>query len=449
MPEVLELGIGALRRAIEAGETDPVSVARACLERIDELAHLNAWVEVRPEALDEAPAARGALAGVPVAVKDVFVDGGRAPTCGSRVRATWLSGTASVVRRLREAGAIVVGYANLHEWAIGMSSAVTATGPVVNPWDETLVPGGSSGGSAVALAAGMVPAAVGSDAGGSIRCPSACCGVTGLKPTWDRVPTKGFAGDGGTIDHVGPMARSVADVTLLFGVMAGEEIALDEVSGLRVGIPRSFFFDDLDPELGAAVEGAIEVVRGLVAEVREVELPSAPLASFAVPGLLLPLFARRLDGILARDPDMFQPPTARLLELGSDMSEEDLIQAGHVKAEVEADWERVFAEVDVVVTPTLPGRPAALDTLMLELPSGPASPELAYLRTNAPMNLGGVPALLLPCGELPGGLTTNLTLTAARSRDELVLSLGEAFERATESVYTGRIASRTGPRSGD
>ncbi|MDQ3915990.1 MAG: amidase [Actinomycetota bacterium] len=442
MQDLLGMGIGALRREVERGNASREDAARAALDRIAELSGLNAFVEVRAEAVGEAAGADGPLAGVPLAVKDVFVDRDRVPTCGSGAHGTWLSGTATVVQRLRDAGAVVVGYTNLHEWAVGMTSAVTRTGPVLNPWDPGLVPGGSSGGSAAALAAGIVPAAVGTDAGGSIRCPSACCGLTGLKPSAGRVPMAGFVGDDGSIDGVGPMARSVEDVATLFSVMAGEEVVLGDARPLRLGVARAFFFDDLDPGVGAAVEAAVATLAGLVAEVRDVELPSAPRASFGVPALLLPLLSERLADAVERDPAAFQPPTLSLLELGRAMTEGDVEEARSLQRTVVADWERVFEEVDVVVTPTLPGPPAPQDTLVLDLPSGPTSPELAYLRTNAPMNLGGVAGLSLPCGEIgpAGRLTTSVTLTAARGRDEVALTLGRAFERATGEAYAGRIA---------
>ena len=437
MNDPLSLGIGALRRGLEQGELDASEVVEAALARVERMSHLNAFSETRPSAPEEAARARGPLAGVPLAVKDMLVDRDRTPRCGSRAHGTWVSGTATVVARLRAAGAVVVGYTNLHEWGVGMTSAVTATGPIRNPWDTDLVPGGSSGGSAAALAAGAVPAALGTDAGGSIRCPSACCGITGIKPTWGRVPTEGFVGHGGPIDGVGPMARSVEDVTLLLGVMVDDELVLPDAGTLRAGIPRTFFFDDLDPRVATAVESGIDALRGAVAGVVEVDVPSAAAASFAVPGLLLPLFAEHLSDT---DEGVLQPPTARLFELARGMTDDDLRQAGEVRAAVVADWERVFEEVDVVVTPTLPGPPAPIETLMLELPSGVTSPELAYLRTNAPMNLGGVPALSLPCGELGGDLTTNLTLTAARGSDEAALAAGRALERALDGAYAHRIA---------
>lgn len=401
---------------------------------------LNAFVETRAEAVAEAAVAAGPLAGVPLAVKDMFVDRDRVPTCGSGAHGSWLKGTAVVVERLRGAGAAVVGYTNLHEWGVGTTSAYTRTGPILNPWDRTRIAGGSSGGSAAALAAGIVPAAIGTDAGGSIRVPSACCGIAGLKPTHGRVPMDGFVGEGGAIDHVGPMARSVEDVALLLGVMADEDVVPEEAGSLKVGLARPFFFDDLDGEVAAAVEAAIEVLAGCAAEVRDVELPAAAMASFAVPGLLLPLFAGHLEEALTTNAGLLQPATLQVLELGRGMREQDVEEARNVRRAVVADWERVFDEVDVVVTPTIPAPPAPLDTLLVDLPSGQTSAELAHLRTNAPMNLGGVPALSLPCGELPGGLTTSVTLTAARGRDEAALGLGLAFERATGGIYANRVA---------
>jgi aspartyl-tRNA(Asn)/glutamyl-tRNA(Gln) amidotransferase subunit A len=439
MQEVLEGGIREVRAAIERGDATPASVAAASVEAIGRRGDLNAFVETSRV---DVPPGNGPLRGVALAVKDMFVDRDRIPTCGSDAPATWLSGTALVVERLRAAGALVTGYSNLHEWGVGTTSAVTRTGPIRNPWDPALVAGGSSGGSAAALAAGMVTAAIGSDAGGSIRVPAACCGVVGLKPTHGRVPMDGFAGEGGTIDHVGPLARSVEDVALLLGVMADEEIVPEDAARLRVGVPRGLFFDDVDPGVAHAVDAAIEVLGAVGAGVRAVDLSSAATASFAVPALLLPLFARRLDDVIARTPEAFQPPTLRLLELGRDATDRDVEQAENVRRTVVADWERVFAEVDVVVTPTVPAPPAPIETLLVDLPAGETSAELAHLRTNAPMNLGGVPALSLPCGELPRGPTTSMTLTAARGRDEAVLGLGLAFERATDSVYTGRIAPR-------
>jgi aspartyl-tRNA(Asn)/glutamyl-tRNA(Gln) amidotransferase subunit A len=241
-----ELGLLDLCAAISSGDADAVEAVESSLDRIDAAGSLNAIVEARPQARDEARGARGPLAGVPVAIKDMFVDGGRAPTVGSRIGGHWLSGTAEVIDRLRRAGAVVVAYSNLHEWGVGTTSAITATGPIRNPWDSERVAGGSSGGSAAALAAGLVPAAIGTDAGGSIRIPASCCGVVGLKPTWGVVPMAGWVeGEDAPIDHIGPMARSVADVRALFEVLVDRRVERVDPKQITVGVARRHFFDDL------------------------------------------------------------------------------------------------------------------------------------------------------------------------------------------------------------
>ncbi|MDQ3646448.1 MAG: amidase, partial [Actinomycetota bacterium] len=228
----LELGVAALAAAVAREEPGARGAAAESLRRAAAgNPRLNAFVELCPEAVEATSTATGPLAGVPVAVKDFFVDHGRAPSCGSNVPASWMAGTAEILNRLRAAGAAIVGRTNLHEWGLGMTSAITATGPVRNPWDLARTPGGSSGGSAAAVAAGIVPAAIGTDAGGSIRCPAACCGIVGFKPTWGRVPMDGFAEAEGELDHIGPLARSVRDVRVVFEALIGAETTTVRVGG--------------------------------------------------------------------------------------------------------------------------------------------------------------------------------------------------------------------------
>ena len=179
-----ELSVAELAAFVRRGDLDPAAPVEAAFERIDALDPvLNSFIKLRASASTEARAAGGPLGGVPIAVKDVFVDGGREPTAGSRVRPTWLSGTALALSRLRDAGAVIVGYTNMHEWSLDMTSTVSAFGPVHNPWDPSRVAGGSSKRSTAAVSAALVPGAIGTDAGDSIRCPAACCGVVGFKPT--------------------------------------------------------------------------------------------------------------------------------------------------------------------------------------------------------------------------------------------------------------------------
>ncbi|HJR44770.1 MAG TPA: amidase [Actinomycetota bacterium] len=423
-----------------------VDEALAAIETVGR--ELNAFVEARPQAREEVAAATGSLAGMPIALKDMFVDEDRIPTCGSNVGAHWTSGTAAVVRRLRAAGAAIVGYSNLHEWGIGTTSATTATGPIRNPWSRDRIPGGSSGGSAAAVAAGVVRAAVGTDAGGSIRIPAACCEIVGFKPTWGRVPLEGFAeGEGGPpVDHVGPLARSVDDAHALFEVMADVTVGPVDVSRLRVGLVMPHFFDDVDPQIERAVFKGVSLLGPHVGSVIDVELKGAATAAHALPILLLSHTAALLANDVASRGGAFHPATLNLLQLGLATSQDDVDNAERMRVALGDAWDELFREVDVVVTPTIPAPPPAIDHLAVELPSGVTSAELAFISFNAPMNLGGVPALSLPVAEDDGGRAVNATITAARGRDDIVLSLGRALEDVTERRYVDRIAT-SGERS--
>ena len=421
--------------------SDPQTAVSWALDAIESVGHeLNAFVEARPQARVEAADATGPLAGMPIALKDMFVDGDRIPTCGSNVGAHWTSGTATVVRRLRDAGAAIVGYSNLHEWGLGTTSAETATGPIRNPWDRTRSAGGSSGGSAAAVAAGIVRGAVGTDAGGSIRVPAAYCRIVGFKPTWGRIPLEGFAEgeDGPPVDHVGPLACSVDDARVLYEVMAGVTTKDVDLSGLRIGLVMPHFFEDVDPAIERAVFEGVSRLGPQVASVTDVELEGAATAGHALPILLLAHTAALLADDIASRPDAFQPATRNLLQLGLATSPDQIAEADRMRLSLRAAWDDLFREVDAVVTPTVPAPPPALDHLAVELPSGTTSAELANISFNAPMNLGGVPALSLPVGEDSQGRAVNATISAARGNDDVVLSLGRALEDATERRYVGR-----------
>ena len=431
----------ALREAIAGGSIRAHEGVVVAFQRIEALdGSLNAFVTARPEAVREAEGARGPLAGVPVGLKDAFVHAGRAPTMGSRVHAEGMRGTAAVVERLCAAGAVIAGYTNLHEWAVGTTSIETATGPIRNPWNTDHVAGGSSGGSAAALAAGLVPAALGTDLGGSIRVPAACCGVVGLKPTWGLVPTTGYAGDGGDIDHVGPMARTVADVRSLLEVVAPADYSAPDVSALAVGVPRSYFFDDVEPETGRIVEEAIALLGKRVRRVVEIEIASVETTRYAITALALPFLAGLVGDALVDRADELQPEVAQVLTLGAQMPEEDRAQGRDARAAISSGWAETFEQVDVVVTPTLPAPPALISEKTVALPSGTASADLSYIALNAPMNLGGVPCLTLPCGETAEGWSVGASLTAAAGRDSTVLALGAELEALLDGAYANRIA---------
>jgi aspartyl-tRNA(Asn)/glutamyl-tRNA(Gln) amidotransferase subunit A len=437
-----ELGLLELKAAISSGRADAAEAVASSLDRIEKLrSSLNAIVETRPQAVDEARRAQGPLEGIPIAIKDMFVDGDRTPTVGSKIGGHWMSGTADVIQTLRRAGAVIVSYSNLHEWAVGTTSAITATGPIRNPWDTDRVAGGSSGGSAAALAAGLVPAAIGTDAGGSIRIPASCCGVVGLKPTWGAVPMGGWVeGHDDPIDHIGPMARSVADVRALFEVLVDGEVERVDPSELRLGIAREHFFEDLDPTLAQTVEDAVGHLDGIVADVREIEIDAVADGGHAIPLFLLPHTARLLREDLEKRASELQPETMNVVMLGAAMQKSDIEQGWAVREAVNTGWEKAFTEVDLVVTPTTPAPPPLISEQTYRLRGGVTNADLPNIALNGPMNLGGVPALSLPCGKMPNGLTANMTLTAAKGRDALVLSLGEALEAALGGEFANRIA---------
>ena len=416
------MSLADLRFGLVAGVVGPTEAIELSLEAIAG-DRLNAFVQGRLEALDERTG-RGPLAGVPIAVKDMFVDDDRVPTAGSNVGGHWLSGTAEVVRRLRRAGAAIVAYTNLHEWGIGTSSAVTATGPIANPVDPSRIAGGSSGGSAVALATHCVAGALGTDAGGSIRIPAACCGVVGLKPTFGLVPTEGFTGHGGVFDHIGPMARTVGDVRILVEILTGGPVAaVADVSDLRVGVARTFFCDDLDVGVRSVLDDTVSLLGSIVTDVRDVDLGDVADARKASPVLLVPRWAEKLAHEIRDRPELFQPETHAELERALHTTPESRAKAEAIVARVVDAWARVFSDVDVVLTPTIPVPPP----LIADVQTGTVDVDRTFIPLNAPMNVAGVPSMSLPCG-VQNGLPVGLTLTAARGRDGVLLDLAESLE---------------------
>lgn len=344
------------------------------------------------------------------------------------------------VARIEAAGGVIAAFANMHEWAVGGTSSVSAFGPVVNPRDPAVIAGGSSGGSAAAVAAGLVPLAIGTDAAGSIRIPAACCGIVGLKPTFGLVPTSGYVGHGGINDHIGPMAAGVQDVTRLLSVLAGRAVDLPDVSSLRLGVARGGPFEDVQDEVGAAFEGAVAVLREITASATDVSLPNIVEESRANAALFLAHTAGVVGDDIETYAERFDPSTLEWLRFGRDYPAAKLAAARALQADAKARWQGLFERVDVIVTPTLPALPPPVGTDVVRLPSGPAETDSVLGRFNGAMNLTGVPCLSLPCGDA-GSLSVNLSLTAAAGNDGFVLALGRAFEIATGEQWVGRVAS--------
>jgi len=451
------LGVRDAVRRVADGVLSPVEVTEATLLRIAALEpRVNAFITVFEHAAAEARRVearlgvrrdrRGALplAGAVLSIKDLIVTTDAPTTAGSRAFGAGITTTrdAPVVARLRRAGAVIVGKTNLHEIAMGVTTVNEHFGPSRNPWDTNRIAGGSSGGSAAAVAAGMGCGSVGTDTRGSIRIPAACCGVTGFKPTRGLLPTGGVVPLSWTLDHVGPIARSVEDAAALLAAMAvpprrGARYlrAVDAPPPpLRLGV-CDYYFDDVDPEIDEAVRAALALlarVAGGADGVRAVRIPSiadSQPASAVITGAEALAYH---ESRLRETPDGFGPLVQARLRSGMRLTALDLVQAERVRAAVAHDFARAFRDVDVIVAPAVAALPHRVDEGVVRI-AGREAPTLdAFTRLNSPQNMAGVPALALPCGMSRNGLPIGLQLIAARGRDDVVLALGAAFQRETD-----------------
>jgi aspartyl-tRNA(Asn)/glutamyl-tRNA(Gln) amidotransferase subunit A len=447
---------------LRSKEISPVELTRDCLERIEKLnPTLNAFITVLADsAMQQARAAeaeiahgnwRGPLHGIPVALKDLIDTAGVRTTAASALYKDRVpTQDAEVVRRLKQAGAVILGKNNSHEFAYGGSSLVSYFGDIHNPWNTAHIPGGSSGGSAAAVAARLCYAAIGTDTAGSIREPAALCGCVGLKATFGRVSNRGIIPLSRSLDHTGPLTATVADAAIVLEAIAGYD-ALDLSSAdvpsagyvsdigqgtncLRVGVPRSFFYDDLHPEVAAAVEEALRAIKALVAEVRDVEL-SAPTDRKLQSAESYACHAEDIG----KTPELYQPETLRRIRSGADISAADYIERRREMGESRRSIREAFATVDVLVTPTV-AIPAPLIADLKANPEALRPAELLLLRNTRPFNVWGLPAISVPCGFTHGGLPIGLQIAGAPWREDVVLRLAHAYERATQ-WRTRQVAS--------
>ncbi len=461
-------------------EVSPVELTRACLDRIEKLdPALNAFITVTGEsALAEARAAeaeiargewRGPLHGVPIALKDLIDTAGTRTTAASQLYEHRVpSEDAEVVRRLRRAGAVILGKNNLHEFAYGGSSLVSFFGDAHNPWNTAHIAGGSSGGSAAAVAAGLCYAAIGTDTAGSIREPAALCGCVGIKPTYGRVSARGVIPLSWSLDHVGPLTACVADAAILLQAIAGYD-PLDAgsadvpvsnyVSGLdvsaprqgsktlRVGIPRSYFYDDLDDEVRAAVEKALIVI-GTCGDGRPRLSGRAKLDQAKLDQLMVEMREVHIEvsndrtvqaaesfayhaGTAARTPELYQPETLRRILSGENISAAEYIQRRRELDEERRRARNFFSEVDVLITPAMPIPAPAIAGLKKD-PAALRPAELALLRNTRPFNVWGLPTISVPCGFTKSGLPIGLQIAGPPWREDLVLALAHAYEQASK-----------------
>jgi aspartyl-tRNA(Asn)/glutamyl-tRNA(Gln) amidotransferase subunit A len=447
-----DLTIAAAARLMAAGSLTSAALTRAYLDRIERLEpQINAYVTVTAEqAMAEAEAwdaerrdgqARGPLHGVPIALKDNIDTAGVRTTAASAVFADRIpQEDAEVVRKLKAAGAVVLGKLNMHELAYGGTSAITSAGPVHNPWSLAHNPGGSSGGSAAAVAARLCAGALGTDTAASIRLPAAFCGAAGLKATHGLASIRGIVPLSEQHDHVGPICRTVEDCALMLGAIAGFDpldpvsirAALQDyaaaigadVSGFRIGVPRSPFWDDLHPDVAAAAAAALEVIRGLTASVRDVTLTVPD----TFPVVLADIYAIHAE--IVADPtrrSLYHPITLGRIMDGANIPTTVYIEGRRQMAIARNTVEEIFTEVDALVTPTAMVLPETIaDVLAGRLPS-----DLPLLRNTLPYDVLGIPAISVPCGFSAAGLPIGLQIAGPRRGEAKVLALAHAYERAT------------------
>lgn len=445
---------------VRSKAVSPVELTQACLRRIERYnPSLNAFITVAAEsALADAREMeaegqrgrwRGPLHGIPIALKDNIDTAGIRTTGASELFKDRVpTEDAETARRLKAAGAILLGKLNMHEFAYGPTSAVTYFGPVHNPWALDRVSGGSSGGSAAAIAADLCFGTLGTDTGGSIRIPSSHCGVVGLMPTYGRVSNRGVIPMAWTLDHVGPIVKTVEDAALLLRVIAGyderDPTTVDKpvpdynaawkmpVSKLRVGLPRAGFFENLDPEFARAAEAAIEVIRRLTASVAEVQLPRA----VAGPTIWGPETYAYHAKWLQESPEKYQAATRAQMIRSNEVKPEVYAEARRQVDLVRRDIYAVFHQVDVLVTPTMKVPPATIAAARNAPAAGPpaGSPGGAAGNNGNPwaFDVYGIPAITVPCGLTNAGLPVGLQISAAPFAETTMLALAHAFEQATE-----------------
>jgi aspartyl-tRNA(Asn)/glutamyl-tRNA(Gln) amidotransferase subunit A len=449
-----ELSIAEAGGLLRARKISPVEYTQALLDRI--VRHdgaLNAFLRLMPdEALAAAKTAeaqimagdwRGPMHGVPYALKDIIDAAGVPTTCHSKIfaDAKAASADAHVTGLLRRAGAILLGKTSTHEFAIGGPSFDLPWPPARNPWNREHFPGGSSSGSGAALAAGFVPAALGSDTGGSVRNPASFCGLAGMKPTYGRVSRRGVFPLSYSLDHVGPMTRTVADNAILLNVLAGHDAAdpgsadraapdfsaaLERgVSGLRIGVIRHFFDGDLhaDAEMKCGIENALDVLRGLGAKVRDIAL--TPLGDYAAANriiLLSEAFAIHETWFRERPQD-YGSSTRRRIGGGAFIRAADYVNATRVKARLACEFADTMRDIDVAITASSMDLPARLDD--------PEALEHGYGRqARPPFNLIGAPALAVPTGFSSSGLPLSMQIVAKNFDEAMIYRVAHAYEQA-------------------
>ena len=443
----------------------PVEITEIYLRRIERLnPSLNAFLTVTAErAMDDARRAEKELSGkrrrsrkenrpllgIPIALKDNLWTRGIRTTAGSKILRDFVPTVdATVARRLARAGAILPGKTNMHEFAYGITNHNAHYGPAHNPWALDHISGGSSGGSAVAIAAGLCAASAGTDTGGSIRVPSSMCGIVGLKPTFGRVSVFGAVPLAPSFDHVGPLARSVPDAAILLGLLAGRD-PLDPTSSphrvedyrgalgkpirkFRLGRPRELYWDKLDAEVRRAAEAAVRDLEKIGAVVSEVSLPHVRESNEAATNMSL-AEARRVHEAAGYFPGCaaeYGEDVRARIEAGSQVSGIKYLEALDTRRLLQAEFSAVFQEVDVIVAPTVPIPAPPITSEFVQIAGEQVGVRPALVGMNRPANFTGLPAMSVPCGFTRGGLPIGLQLIGRAFDEATLLRIAYAYEKA-------------------
>jgi aspartyl-tRNA(Asn)/glutamyl-tRNA(Gln) amidotransferase subunit A len=436
----------------------PVELTKSALARIEELnPRLNAFLTITAErALREARAAereiargryRGLLHGIPIALKDNIQTAGIRTTAGSRILADFIPrADADVAAKLSRAGAVLLGKTNLHEFAYGVTTENPHYGATRNPWNLERIPGGSSGGSAAAVAAGLCFASVGTDTGGSIRIPSALCGVVGLKPNFGRVSCRGIIPLAVTLDHAGPIVRSVADAAILLDVISSESRGafyrtlptsrkrFTRRERFRIGWPRQYFFERVDDEVRRAIESAAKGLENLGARIEEVSLRHLEEASEPSTQIALAeaLEYHESQGYFPGRASEYGADVRKRLEMGSAVRAVDYLRAQQARERLRSDFRAAFERVGAIIAPSVPIAAPKIGEDAVKIGGETQSVRGALVRMNRPANITGFPSLSVPCGFSRAGLPIGLALLGPEWGEAELLKIALAYEQATE-----------------
>lgn len=453
--ELLSKSITELAGLIESKTVSPVEATEALLDHAQAMnGEINAYISFRPEeAMAEAKAAeaeiaagnyRGPLHGVPMAIKDNIYVGGEVTTMASKIHGDFVAEKdATVIAKLREAGMVLTGKLNMHEYAWGIDNNSPHFGPVKNPWDLEKVPGGSSGGSGAAVAANMTFGTLGTDTAGSIRIPSAACGIVGLKPTHGRVSKAGCFPLAWTLDHIGPMTKTVDDAAAMLQAIAGFD-AQDptsanapvgnytgnlsgDVKGMVIGVEEAYFFKDVDSGIEAIVRAQIDALVERGAVLKKIQIPTLRYSEWAELATSLSEASAIHHRDLQTRPEDFGADIRFLFELGELFSSVEYLQAQQIRRQLKGDFAAALGEVDAIIAPTLPVMAPKIGSSEADLNGKKVDLIDSFIRFTGPSNLTGLPALTVPAG-LNGGMPVGLQIIGRAFDEATILNVGRAVE---------------------